>query len=655
VRIRPALRTVAAACGTVAGAFATALLLAWLGAAAAQPAPSTTADTQPAARALNALRRAWSEELEELTATARGYAVADDTYAFVLQPNIPYVYTHYARERLAAERIDTVLIVNRQHKPLLWRRPGDRYHRGFPDAQAFLARLPPLPDPGARGEASLAGAVRLATGPTLVVAMPIYAASGAGSARGWLIVARALNAAQWLRYEEMAHVEADVLDPLTQEAPGDVEGALKAPLTPVVRVEPTEIRGLLAVADLKGRPLRVFSIRLPRPVDTVDPVIPATGGRSPVPLEFAGATAAVGGGLLLLLWVRRRRTADPPARRGAAASAVPKPAVAPSAGVRSLPESERGPGDAVGVAPADATRQQTAVEMSYFGAHEADLGVAPDAAAAEQEQLRVRFAAGNAMLCYQPQIDLQTGRVAAFESLLCVVESGAIRPAPELVTELEVIGLGIALTEYWLREVCAQRGRWLALNGQQLPIGIPVSQHSLEDPGFLPFVRRMLVEHELAPWLLELQVPESVLAASATARRAYIGAHEAGVSVAIDGFDAARSNLGVLTLVPAAKLRVDPALVREVCAGKPAAVLFDAAVAAARGLGIIVCATGVDTAELRSAMEQHGCQCGQGAALGPPARGEQVFELLRHSGVTAPSVPVLQPDDALELPARASG
>ena len=132
-------------------------------------------DAHPAVLALDELRRAWFGQLNELIATARALAVADDTYEFVKRPNIPYVDAHYDPEHLAAERIDTVLIVNLHGKPLFWRRVNQGNNRGFPDARLFLAELPPLLTPGVAGMPSLAGAATLVHGPKLLVAMPIYA------------------------------------------------------------------------------------------------------------------------------------------------------------------------------------------------------------------------------------------------------------------------------------------------------------------------------------------------------------------------------------------------------------------------------------------------------------------------------------------------
>src|SRR3984893_11566570 len=221
-----------------------------------------TLDTQPAVLALDELRRAWFGQLNELIAAARALAVADDTYEFVKRPNIPYVDAHYDPEHLAADRIDTVLIVNLHGKPLFWRRVNQGGNRGFPDARLFLAELPPLPAPGIAGVPGLAGAATLIHGSKLLVAMPIYATGGSGVARGWLIATRALDAYQWHRYEELAHVPVQLLDPRAAQSTGDIEAALQRPLAAIVRVDGQHIRGFMAVSDLHGRPFRIFSVSL---------------------------------------------------------------------------------------------------------------------------------------------------------------------------------------------------------------------------------------------------------------------------------------------------------------------------------------------------------------------------------------------------------
>ena len=75
--------------------------------------------------------------------------------------------------------------------------------------------------------------------------------------------------------------------------------------------------------------------------------------------------------------------------------------------------------------------------------------------------------------------------------------------------------------------------------------------------------------------------------------------------------------------------------------GPSAALLFAGIIGAARGLGIMVCATGIDSPELLAAVLLHGRPLAQGAALGPILTGEEFLELLRGSNVDTALLPTL--------------
>jgi EAL domain-containing protein (putative c-di-GMP-specific phosphodiesterase class I)/sensor domain CHASE-containing protein len=601
-------------------------LLLPLGARADAQAPAT--DTRPAARALDGLRSAWTGELADFTAATAALAVADDTYEFVVRPNIPYVDEHYAVDHLADQRINTILIVNLKGKPLFWRRVNLGINRGFVDAETFLTQLPPLPPAGERGVPALAGAMQLAQGPSLVVAMPIYAQSGSGDSRGWLIAVRPLNAMQWRRYEERAGVEAEVLDPAAAPANADMDAALSEPLTPVIRLAGSRIHGLLAVPDVQGKPLRVFSVLLDAaPIAAKPAPVPAAADRHSPWLAWlailVGIAAAIAAAVVGRRHLRRGRTAPP------ATPATPATLATPATPAIEKPDSG---------AVAAPSGLQTGAEVAH---------VVANTAAARWEQLRVRIREMNPVCCFQPQIDLQTGRVAGVEALLGGATPGNRRAMAEFIEEVEVAGLGFALAQRWIQEACRNQRAWLQQVSHEFPIGVPISQRALEDPQFLPFLRRTLVEYDLPAQFLELEIPEAVLGGSASALRAIADVQAAGVGLAIDGFNAARSNLRLLTMTRIAKLRIDPALVRKIGVAGEEAVLFDGICGAARGLGIIICANGVDSPDLVAAAMRHGRPLAQGEALGPCIDADQFLLLLRGSVSETWNLPPLQVDDVL--------
>jgi EAL domain-containing protein (putative c-di-GMP-specific phosphodiesterase class I) len=504
----------------------------------------------PAAPRAATLHDGSSDQLDELIGSVRALAAADDSYEFVSRPNLPYVSAHYSPAKLAADRIDTVLIIDSHGKPLFWRRVNHGHNRGFPDARAFLAELPALPSPGHAGMPGIAAAANLEQGPALVVALPIFRANGTGNARGWLIAARALDAVQWYQLSGLAKVSqapnttAASLARQGAAAPLTAAGRTSSPRSPLWLTASILIFGVLT---FKSKVLSVWG---------------ENTARICVGARLAGASMQRGG-------AARRKT---PPTRSSSGQNPPMPW-------------------AIG-------------------------------------SLQARMAAANAVFRYQPQIDLQTGRVAGVEALLCVPGSPDDQPAIQLLAEIEAAGLKWEIFERRLQEACRAQRAWLRKVGHDFPIGVPVPRSLLADSALVSLVKRVLAEHALEPSLLELEVEETAIGA-ATTLCTLAKIHEAGISIAIDGFNASHSNLRLITLLPISKLRIDPWLLLRVGDRVPEALLFDGVLGAARSLGITVCATGVATPDLLTAVLKHGRPLVQGAAVGSPLSDPDFLELLR--------------------------
>jgi EAL domain-containing protein (putative c-di-GMP-specific phosphodiesterase class I)/sensor domain CHASE-containing protein len=706
-----------------------ASVLALLGAvAAAQETPVATPATLPAVRALEAIRDAWVGRLNELTTSVRELAVADDTYSFVVQPNFPYLTEHFTPAKLSAAGIDTILLVDRKGKPLLWRRPADPNNRGFPDAEVFLAQLPELALPDVPDKPVLAGAVHLVDGPALVVAMAITDSSGLKPPRGWVIAAHAIADQQWQRYADQAHVKAAVLDPGTTVWPAEFQGVRSRPLAPVVRLEPALVRAWLPVYDVKGKPLRLFSVTLPRPA-TAETVLPIRAPRSD--LLWAGYILLLGAMLTALLFVvmRRRQHTTP----YAASPRPQKPLSAPRVSAPQAPASVAGPLaaepqtepaestelhldrepdlDATFTEPSDSDpvadpaveeepdslvpdsppatvasapagdadpepldfRKQDSpaprlpmppvvVPAAVADDHHDPIVEIPERAPTPQPQLPAstngsgiqsafrRRLQESVVLRYQPQIDLNRDRIEAVEAMLCVVEDGRERVATELTAEAEAAGLGLELAANWLRAACRQRQAWLRELGRDFPVCVPVTARTLEDAAFVPMLRETLAACELTPRYLEIEVPAAAFTANPRAMQALDEVHQLGVRLCLDGFGKASSSLHSLAALPISKVRIHPALVRESAYDARAAALMHAIIGASRGLGIAVCAAGVDSPVQAGALEVHGRPLAQGAALGPPMEGERILVLLHGTGVDTAFLPVVDPDPSIPQP-----
>lgn len=166
----------------------------------------------------------------------------------------------------------------------------------------------------------------------------------------------------------------------------------------------------------------------------------------------------------------------------------------------------------------------------------------------------------------------------------------------------------------------------------------------LANAALLPLVHRVLAEYEIPPTLLELEVEEAALGARSEPLRTLTKVYEAGISIALDGFNANHSNLRLLSILPISKLRVDPWLLLRMADRVSEAQVFAGILGAARGLGILMCATGVASANILAAVLQHGRPLAQGAAVGAALDGPAFLQRLRNNDIDTATLRPLELD-----------
>jgi EAL domain-containing protein (putative c-di-GMP-specific phosphodiesterase class I)/sensor domain CHASE-containing protein len=305
---------------TVLAVSVLALVLAmWLGRVVAPSARAAAdeVDTRAVDAPLSALRQRWLDEFAALRRLAQSMALADDTYEFARRPNFPFVDDHFSPDQVAALGVDTILILDRNARPLFWRRPRDPDNRGFPDAEAFLATLPPLPVPAARqtrGVPVLEGVVEFHGTPALVTAIAIEPAAGDGAPRGYLVYGRAIDAALTKRVLAATRAGVDVMPAGDALLPGQVRLRLEHSLAPVVVADEQQVHGYLPLLDLAGRLVRVYAVSAPRPAAAAAAPAPPTpqGSWSLVAIATLALLCAGAGGLW---WTFARSRAPLPASR----------------------------------------------------------------------------------------------------------------------------------------------------------------------------------------------------------------------------------------------------------------------------------------------------------------------------------------------------
>jgi diguanylate cyclase (GGDEF)-like protein len=249
-------------------------------------------------------------------------------------------------------------------------------------------------------------------------------------------------------------------------------------------------------------------------------------------------------------------------------------------------------------------------------------------------QLRSALSRNELSLHYQPQVYLDTGRVAGLEALLrwTNADLGNVPPS-EFIPVAEESGLILPIGEWVLRTACSQAKAW---HDEGLPAGrvaVNVSNVQFAQPDFPSLVAAVLRETGLAPELLELEITESlVMESDERAERVVAELKRIGVSVAIDDFGTGYSNFGRLRSLSVDRLKIDRSFIAGINTESDDRALVTAMIKMAQTIGICVVAEGVEDFSQMLHLQDDHCEQAQGYLLSRPLPVADVRRFLKRVG-----------------------
>ncbi len=169
---------------------------------------------------------------------------------------------------------------------------------------------------------------------------------------------------------------------------------------------------------------------------------------------------------------------------------------------------------------------------------------------------------GQIFLEFQPQIDLQTGRVFGAEALLRWQHPFLGRVAPPIVVKIaddvdQIDRLGLQI----LSLACRQRSAWVGVLPDDFVIAVNLSPRQLMDREFHQKVIGILQRERLSPRLLELEITESTMVLpDVNTIRNLTRLREVGVKIALDDFGMGHTSLHYLRELPLDTVKVDRSL-----------------------------------------------------------------------------------------------
>jgi diguanylate cyclase (GGDEF)-like protein/PAS domain S-box-containing protein len=252
-------------------------------------------------------------------------------------------------------------------------------------------------------------------------------------------------------------------------------------------------------------------------------------------------------------------------------------------------------------------------------------------------ELREAISAEQLYLLYQPEVDIDTGRIVGLEALVHWRHPtrGDLGPST-FIEAAEANGLIVPLGRWVMREACRQAKQWSDAGIAAPLVAINVSGVQLKMPrAFEQEVATSLAEAAIPASCLELELTESVLMqASREHNDLLLRLRSQGVRIAIDDFGTGYSSLDYLRRFPVDRLKIAQSFVLNLGKGLGEDAIVRAALGLARELGIEVVVEGVEDAVQLKLLKSWGCRVVQGFYYARPLAVADVSALLRSGTIT---------------------
>jgi diguanylate cyclase (GGDEF)-like protein/PAS domain S-box-containing protein len=254
-----------------------------------------------------------------------------------------------------------------------------------------------------------------------------------------------------------------------------------------------------------------------------------------------------------------------------------------------------------------------------------------------QERLRMESNLRRALerdelfLHYQPQIEINSGRLLGVEALLRWRHSNGnfISPA-QFIPLAEETGLIVQIGEWVLQHACQQLKAWHTAGFSQLTMSVNVASRQFKDNQFGQLVRQTIDAHGVPANTLELEITESVLMEnSELITRMLNDLKNAGVNLAIDDFGTGYSSLSYLKRFPIDRVKIDQSFIRDLSIDTDDVAIVKAIIAMAKTLRLRVIAEGVETEAQLDLLRNEGCHEYQGYLYAKPMPADEVTQLLK--------------------------
>ncbi|MGH8278421.1 MAG: sensor domain-containing phosphodiesterase [Gammaproteobacteria bacterium] len=265
-----------------------------------------------------------------------------------------------------------------------------------------------------------------------------------------------------------------------------------------------------------------------------------------------------------------------------------------------------------------------------------------------ETELRHALQRNEFQVYFQPIIELSTGRLTGFESLVRWLHPTRGLLAPEqFLPVAEETGLIIPLGWWVMENACTYLAQWRKryafLRDQATTVSVNIANHQFAHWVLPQRVAHLLEATGLPPSCLCLEITETVFMANPELAAETIGRLRAiGVSLQMDDFGTGYSSLSALRNFKLNTLKIDRSFVTGIMQNRSDRAIVRTVTVLAADLGMDVVAEGVESAQQLELLRALGCRRGQGYYFSVPLAVSEVHRYLKALS-PPPEAPSAQP------------
>ncbi|MGE7891119.1 sensor domain-containing protein [Bacillus cereus] len=175
-----------------------------------------------------------------------------------------------------------------------------------------------------------------------------------------------------------------------------------------------------------------------------------------------------------------------------------------------------------------------------------------------ENQLHRAIEKNEFFLYYQPQINIETKKIASMEALIRWEnkELGFVSPN-QFIPLAERTGFIIKLDEWVVNQVCQQIREWLNKGYEVVPIAVNISARHFRSITLIEMITRALNKYNVPAQLLAIEVTEGALIHKDISKRVLLQLKEQNLKIHLDDFGTGYSSLSYLKTYPIDTLKID--------------------------------------------------------------------------------------------------